>query len=184
MTKALESFKSYLIEESNKGPDQLKWAQYSYPKPEILTKAFESGKVSIYDHPKVMENDNPGMSPEEDSELRSMGFASTSEIEYVSARNAKLEYDIIPMWDKSGIENMLFIPKKITMTLEVETWDEAKDDTVTTYIEVVDDNIGDRFEWDDARQPFPIEPTSIEVNMHESFDSSKFSYEFTIGDWR
>ena len=88
------------------------------------------------------------------------------------------------MWDKSGSENMLFIPKKITMTLEVETWDEAKDDTVTTYIEVVDDNIGDRFEWDDAREPFPIEPTSIEVNMHESFDSSKFSYEFTIGDWR
>jgi hypothetical protein len=52
------------------------------------------------------------------------------------------------------------------------------------YIEIIDDNIGDRFEWGDARLPFPIEPTSIEVNMHESFDSSKFSYEFTIGDWR
>lgn len=184
MTKALESFKSYLIEESNKGPTQLKWAQYSYPKPEILTKTFESSNVSIYDHPKAMENDSSGISPEEDNELRSMGFASTSEIEYVSARNAKLEYDIIPMWDVSGIRNMIFIPKKITMSIEVETWDEAKDDTVTTYFEIIDDNIGDRFEWDDAREPFPIEPTSIEVNMHESFDSSKFSYEFTIGDWR
>ena len=184
MTKALESFKSYLIEESNKGPTQLKWAQYSYPKPEILTKTFESSNVSIYDHPKAMENDSSGISPEEDNELRSMGFASTSELEYVSARNAKLEYDIIPMWDVSGIRNMIFIPKKITMSIEVETWDEAKDDTVTTYFEIIDDNIGDRFEWDDAREPFPIEPTSIEVNMHESFDSSKFSYEFTIGDWR
>ena len=184
MTKALESFKSYLIEESNKGPTQLKWAQYSYPKPEILTKTFESSNVSIYDHPKAMENDSSGISPEEDNELRSMGFASTSEIEYVSARNAKLEYDIIPMWDVSGIRNMIFIPKKITMSIEVETWDEAKDDTVTTYFEIIDDNIGDRFEWDDAREPFPIEPTSIEVNMHESFDSSKFSYEFTIGDWQ
>ena len=184
MAKALESFKSYLIEESNKGPTQLRWAQSSYPKPEILTKTFESSNVSIYDHPKAMENDSSGISPEEDTELRSMGFASTSEIEYVSARNAKLEYDIIPMWDVSGIRDMLFIPKKITMTLEVETWDEAKDDTVTTYFEIIDDNIGERFEWDDARQPFPIEPTSIEVNMHESFDSSKFSYEFTIGEWR
>ena len=184
MTKALESFKSYLIEESNKGPTQLKWAQYSYPKPEILTKTFESSNVSIYDHPKAMENDSSGISPEEDNELRSMGFASTSEIEYVSARNAKLEYDIIPMWDVSGIRNTIFIPKKITMSIEVETWDEAKDDTVTTYFEIIDDNIGDRFEWDDAREPFPIEPTSIEVNMHESFDSSKFSYEFTIGDWQ
>ena len=43
---------------------------------------------------KAMENDSSGISPEEDNELRSMGFASTSEIEYVSARNLNICCDL------------------------------------------------------------------------------------------
>lgn len=184
MAKALESFKSYLIAESNKGPEQLRLAQYSFKKPEILVKEFTSRDVSIYDMPRELEHDSPGLSPEEASGLSAIGLSNVSEVEAMSVESLKLEYDMIPMWDTAGIENMLFIPKKMKMTVDVETWDESKNTGVNTYIEIVDDNIGDRFEWDSAKQHFPIEPTSIEITMHDSFDASKFSYEFTLGEWR
>ena len=184
MAKALESFKSYLIAESNKGPEQIRLAQYSFKKPEILVKEFTNRDVSLYDMPSKLENDDSGLSQEDTKELRAMGLFDDLEIEYMSVESLKLEYDMIPMWDTAGIENMLFIPKKMKMTVDVETWDESKNTGVHTYIEIVDDNIGDRFEWDSAKQHFPIEPTSIEINMHDSFDASKFSYEFTLGEWR
>jgi hypothetical protein len=183
MTKALESFKSYLIEESNKGPDQLRLAQYQYQKPEIFKKTFESRGVSLYDYPDTIDNDDPGISKEDQAELRAMGFASAAEIEYVSAHKLELEYDIIMVWDAAGVETMAFIPKRLKLVIDVETWNEDKDDTVSTFIEILDDNIGDRFEWDDTKQPFPIEPTSVDIYMNKSFDTSQFKYEFTIGEW-
>jgi len=184
MTKAIESFKSYLITESNKGPDQLKWAQYTYRKPEILKKTFDRANVGLYDNPKTIDNENPGISKEEQAELKAMGFANETEIEYVSANKLEVEYDIIMMWDAAGVENMLFIPKRMKLAIEVETWDESNDTTISTHFEMVDDNIGDRFEWDDAKRPFPIEPTGVGIHMNHSFDPSQFWYDFTIGNWR
>lgn len=184
MAKAIESFKSYLITESHKGVEQLKWAQYSYRKPEILKKTFDRANVSLYDHPETIDDENPGISKEEQAELRAMGFANATEVEYMSAHKLEVEYDIIMMWDDSGVENMLFIPKRMKLVVEVETWDESNDTSISTYIEMIDDNIGERFEWDDAKQPFPIEPSGVDIHMNKSFDPSQFWYEFTIGDWR
>lgn len=183
MTKATESFKSYLINESYKGPDQLRLSQYQYRKPETFKKTFERSAVSLYDEPETLENDDPGIPKEEQDELRAMGFTSAAEIEYMSAHKMELEYDMIMVWDDSGVQTMLFIPKRMKLVIDVETWDEVKDTSVSTFIEIVDDNIEDRFEWDHAKQPFPIEPTSIDIYMDRSFDASKFKYEFTIGEW-
>jgi hypothetical protein len=183
MSKATESFRSYLITESYKGPDQLKWSQYQYRKPEIFKKTFERSEVSLYDNPDTIDNEDPGISKEEQAELRAMGFASATEIEYVSAHKLELEYDIIIVWDDSGVQTMLFIPKRMKLVIDIETWDEVNDESVNTFIEMIDDNIGDRFEWDNAKQHFPIEPTSVEIHMNKSFDASQFSYEFTIGGW-
>lgn len=183
MSKALESFTTYVITESYKGPEQLRRIGLSAnEKPQVFTKTFKS--ASAYDHPEFMESDSSGLSPEESDELKSMGFANSNEIEYLSIPRFKLTYDIMPMWDDTGITGILFIPKKASMRFEIETWDEEKDESITTYFDSVDDNIGDRFEWDFAREPFPLEPTSVEVHMNNSFDPSKFSYEFTIGEWQ
>lgn len=184
MTKAIESFKSYLITESYKGPDQLRLAQYQYRKPEIFKKTLDRSGVSLYDYPETMDKEDSAMSKEDETRLKELGLSNIVEIEYMSAHKLELEYDIIMVWDPVGVETMLFIPKRLRLVVEVETWNEIKDETVSTFIEIIDDNIGDRFEWDDAKQPFPIEPTSVEIHMNKSFDPSQFRYEFTIGEWR
>jgi hypothetical protein len=184
MTKAIESFKSYLITESYKGPDQLRLAQYQYRKPETFKKTFERSGVSLYDEPETMDKEDSVVSKEDDARLKELGLIDNVKIEYMSAHKLELEYDIIMVWDTVGVETMLFIPKRLRLVVDVETWDEIKDTSISTFIEIIDDNIGDRFEWDDSRQPFPIEPTSIDIHMNKSFDASQFKYEFTIGEWR
>jgi len=185
MAKALESFKSYLIAESNKGPEQIRLAQYSFKKPEIFKKEFDNRTASLYDMPEQMDDDSPGLSKEENDQLKLIGLGNSRDIESMSVESLELEYDMIPIWDTAGIENMLFIPKKMKMRVDVETWDESKNTGVNTYIEIVDDNIGDRFEWEALpKNPFPIEPYGVEIHMNNSFDSSKFRYEFWIGEWR
>jgi hypothetical protein len=110
-------------------------------------------------------------------------LVNSTEIEYVAGRNLELEYDMIADWTSIGIDRIIFIPKRMKLVIEVETWNEVKNETVTKTIEIIDDNIGDRFEWDVTRQFFPFEPTSVDIHMNESFDASQFKYEFTIGEW-
>ena len=183
MEKAIQSFKTYVIAESYKGPQQLEYAQYAWPKPEIFKKEFDNRKVSLYDWPEQMDDDSPGLSKEEHDQLKLIGLGNSLDIEFMSVSNLELEYDMVAMWNEFGIEGMVFIPKKMKMTVDVETWDESKNTGVHTYIEIVDDNIGDRFEWDASQKSFPIEPTGVEIHMNDSFDSSKFRYEFWIGEW-
>jgi len=184
MAKAIESFKSYLITESYKGPEQLRLAQNLYQRPEIFKTEFDYRGINLYDNPDTIDDENSEMSKDDHDQLKAIGLVNSTEIEYVAGRNLELEYDMIVDWTSVGIDRIIFIPKRMKLVIEVETWNEVKDETVTTTIEIIDDNIGDRFEWDVARQCFPIEPTSVEIHMNGSFDASQFKYEFTIGEWR
>lgn len=188
MAKALESFKQYVMNEAHKGERDLRLSQYSYEKPKIFSKSFSkedrsSGQIATNDEPTFIENTETGLSKEEAEELKGLGFSNESEIDYMSVKKVDLVYDIVIVWDAVGVETMLFLPKKITMVFEVDVYDQENDRNITSYVEVVDDNIGSRYEWDDAKRSFPIEPTGIEINMNRSFDPSEFYYEFTIGEW-
>jgi hypothetical protein len=183
MEKAIESFKSYLITESYKGPEQLRLAQNLYQRPEIFKTEFDYRGINLYDNPDTIDDKDTGMSEEDHAQLKAIGLVNSTEIEYLSGRKLELEYDMIVDWTSVGIDRIIFIPKRMKLVIEVETWNEVKNETVTTTIEIIDDNIGDRFEWDFTRQYFPIEPTSVEIHMNESFDTSQFRYEFMIGEW-
>jgi hypothetical protein len=183
MTKAIQSFKTYIITESYKGPEQLRLAQNLYQKPEIFKKEFDERKASLYDWPESMDGDVAGLSKEEHAQLKSIGLGNSIEIENMEVRNLELEYDMIVDWTVVGIDQIIFIPKRIKLTIEVLGRSDYNEDKITKVIEIIDDNIGDRFEWDISLSPFPIEPTGVEIHMFESFDSSEFRYEFWIGEW-
>jgi hypothetical protein len=184
MAKAIESFKAYVITESYKGPEQLRLAQNLYQKPEIFKKEFDERKASLYDWPESMDGDVAGLSKEENELLNELGLGNSIEIENMEVRNLELEYDMIVDWTAVGIDRIIFIPKRIKLTIEVLGRSDYNKDEITKVIEIIDDNIGDRFEWDVTRQCFPIEPTGVEIHMNDSFDASQFRYEFTIGEWR
>jgi hypothetical protein len=183
MAKAIESFKAYVITESYKGPEQLRLAQNLYQKPKIFKNEFDWHRTSLYDMPDSMDGDSPGLSKEEQAQLKAIGLVNSIDIENMEVRNLELEYDMIVDWTAVGIDRIIFIPKRIKLTIEVLGRSDYNKDEITKVIEIIDDNIGDRFEWDVARQCFPIEPTGVEIHMNDSFDASQFRYEFTIGEW-
>jgi hypothetical protein len=183
MAKAIESFKAYVITESYKGPEQLRLAQNLYQKPEIFKKEFDERKASLYDWPESMDEDDYGLSKEENELLNELGLGNSIEIENMEVRNLELEYDMIVDWTFVGIDQIIFIPKRIKLTIEVSGIVDYNKEEITKVIEIIDDNIGDRFEWDISQSPFPIEPTGVEIHMNDSFDVSQFRYEFWIGGW-
>lgn len=183
MIRALESFREYVIlTESYKGPDQVNLSSINYTKPEVFSKTFTTSSVSVYDEPKFIEKEVPGLKPEEFTELMNLGILNAAEIEHIDVKSLNLTYDIIMMWTYTGADDIIFIPKSAKIEFEVSIWDENSSTSETKLITVTDDNIGDRFEWDSWRGPGrPFEPTAIEISMNDSFEPNGFYYDFTIG---
>lgn len=184
MSGPLESFIQYVISESYKGPEQIKLGSFSYSKPDTFSKIFTEGRVSTYDEPEFIERKFPRVSPEEYSELRSLGLLEDSKIDHISVKKFRFTYDIIVMWTETGADNIIFIPKSAKMEFEVSVWNEETDTDESQLITVVDDDIGDRFEWDSWNGPMvPIEPTSVDIFMNKSFDPKQFRYDFMLGEY-
>lgn len=188
MSKATENFKSFIINEywngGRKGSEQAGVLSEDWTKPEVLRVKLTSRGVSLYDEPEQAGGAGSDISPEELTQLQSLGLDTSSKIESWDTDYCIVEYDIVPLWTRTGIQELAVLPKKIEFAGGYTVWNEEKQEEDWIDFKFVDDQIGIRYRWDDAKYMFPFEITSLDIRMNRSFDHTKFTYEFTVGNWQ
>lgn len=136
--------------------------------------------VDVENFPKVIKKADPNLSPEEQAELREMGFEDEVEIEDTSIDETIIKYEIKAYSDSSGISDIDFEMKAFRMNGTYTIWNEETDEGTDFDFEVEDSGPFDgRVEF--KTNSLPFYPEGLTVMMNNSFDPSKFTYRVEIG---
>jgi len=131
--------------------------------------------------------DEPKFSPkpptEEQQTMIALGIKDHVEIESVRVNQAVINYDIDPVYDSFGIEDINFTVKEIRMLIEYEWYEGDGDDVDVNHeeIEIIDNapDLQSRCSHETGKLPFL--PNQMTISLSNGWDKSKFTYRFEIG---
>lgn len=134
--------------------------------------------IDSEDEPKFSPND-----PTPDQQvLIDLQITGKPEIESVKVNQAVINYDIDPVYDSFGIEDINFTVKEIRMLVEYDWYDGPDDmDGHNEEIEIIDNapDLQSRCSHETGKLPFL--PNQMTISMANGWDKSKFAYRFEIG---
>lgn len=147
---------------------------------DVLTMELGRHDIDLSNFPKQIESESAGISPEDNDQLKDLGFDSMLEINDHSIESCKLMYKIEAVHSRHGIEDIDFELNGFYLQVEYSIWDEAADEEIYHTIELEDGgDFSGRVEVE--VQSLPFFPYSVEIDMHGGFDTSKFTYKVQIG---